>query len=111
MKKNITILSILLTLGLTACGSDSDSTTTTKASTTPTKTPATPTKAPATPTKTPETSNTDCVHDGETLVVAEGKTCMDNGHTLKCENGTISYDNMIKSGGVINMNGKKYTCE
>ena len=57
------------------------------------------------------TSNTDCVTDGDTLTVAEGKTCKDGEHTLTCENGTISYDSMIHSGDTINMNGKKYTCQ
>ena len=84
---------IIAILALTGCGSSS--------SDTPAK------ETPPTPTA----NNENCIDDGETLVVKEGQTCIDGEHTLVCENGTIIYDNMIRSGNTINMNGRKYTCE
>jgi len=104
MKKNATLLLIILAFGLTACGGGSSSSSNDDKN-----------ESPAQQEEEAEATTNDdatkCIDDGETLVVAEGATCTDNDHSLKCENGIIIYDSMIRSGDTIDMNGRKYTCE
>ncbi len=51
-----------------------------------------------------------CVWSGDTLMVAEGKTCHDEDHTIVCQDDKVTVDGGI-NGPSVTFNGTTYTCQ
>jgi len=120
MTKNF-ILSALVAVALTACGNSSSTTIskdgikTDKASVTKDGVKTDDASVTKDGVKTDDASVTKngittCPSSGNTVLVDEGTSCMDNSHTVTCHDNKVTVDAMI-TGRTVTLNGRTYTCQ
>ncbi len=105
--KNIHLLALSLTIVLfIGCNGNSSSTPSTQAGSAAGTSPA---DNPSPTSDTPQATE-ECTSDGNVVVIPNEGICKDNEHTLTCNLGTVSYDN-VSYGETAEIEGRTYSCE